>query len=549
MVEPMSLTSFAVENAAALRDVWAVYETRREAVRTAVLAVAKDHPVFGETLTDLLSVQPQRLLARAVESGVWAEWTAALQVHAKTREAVPLSSFCEVVRAVDGVMVPALVTAYGAEPERLSGALRAMRGFVDLAVTPLVEPGEMTDAFRRMNEELEKRVAERTAELERSEEQLRHAQKMEAVGRLAGGIAHDFNNLLSVILSYGEMMSAELPKDDELHDDLSEIRRAAHRAADLTRQLLAFSRQQVLAPRVVDLNQVVTGMDKMVVRLIGEDVEVRTVAAPDLAPVMVDPGQIEQVLMNLVVNARDAMPDGGMLTIETRNVVLDEAYAEQHDGVKPGAHAMIAVTDTGVGMDKATLGRIFEPFFTTKGAGKGTGLGLSTAFGIVKQSGGHIWVYSEVGRGTTFKIYFPRATLDARHTTSTLPAASPRGHETVLLVEDEEQVRTLVRAILVRHGYSVLVADAGPSAMKLAESYAEPIHLLLTDLVMPKMNGRELAERLAPRRPEMKVLFMSGYTDDTVVRHGVLDSGVAFLQKPITPDALARKVRDVLDAP
>ncbi len=370
---------------------------------------------------------------------------------------------------------------------------------------------------------------------------------MEAIGRLAGGIAHDFNNLLSVILSYGELIGGELPRDNPLQSELAEIRKAGQRAADLTRQLLAFSRRQVLEPRVVDLNQVVVGMNKLVQRLIGEDIELRTVGAPDLASVKVDPGQIEQCLMNLVVNARDAMPDGGTLTIETANVDLDPSYLSEHAGMAPGAHVMLAVTDTGCGMDEETLSRVFEPFFTTKEAGKGTGLGLSTVFGIVKQSGGHVWVYSEPGKGTTFKLYFPRVAALERHASGLTPQVRPRGTETILLVEDEDQVRALASAVLARQGYKIHTAENGSAAIALLETLSGDVDLLLTDVVMPKMSGRELAEKIAPARPKMKVLFMSGYTDDTVVHHGVLDSGFAFLQKPITPDTLARKVREVLD--
>ena len=400
---------------------------------------------------------------------------------------------------------------------------------------------------RAMLTELERRVEERTKELRESEEQLRQSQKMEAIGRLAGGVAHDFNNLLSVILSYGEMMSSAIPKDDPLSGELTEIRKAAQRAADLTRQLLAFSRQQVLAPKVTDLNQTLASMDKMLTRIIGEHIEVRTLQAQALGMVKVDPGQIEQVIMNLVVNARDAMPQGGTITLETANVELDQSYADEHVGVTAGPHVMVAVTDTGIGIDKQTLGRIFEPFFTTKETGKGTGLGLSTVFGIVKQSGGHIWVYSEVDHGTTFKIYFPRINAETRRASLGGIVTTPRGSETILLVEDEEQVRTLAKNVLKRQGYSVVDAHDAASAIALASKHEGRIHLLLTDVVMPKMSGRELVEKLGPTRPDMKVLFMSGYTDDTIVHHGVLGAGVAFLQKPITPDTLARKVREVLD--
>jgi len=406
---------------------------------------------------------------------------------------------------------------------------------------------------RVIRHSIERKAAQ--AALHRSEAQLRQAQKMEAMGSLAGGVAHDFNNLLSIILSYSDMLAVGLKPADPMRADLAEIHGAGLRAAALTRQLLAFSRQQVLLPRVVDLNEICAGMEKMLRRVIGEDVELASRAAPALGKILADPGQLEQVIMNLVVNARDAMPSGGKLTIETAEVVLDGAHASEHPGVTAGVHVMLAVSDTGVGMAHTTQARLFEPFFTTKEAGKGTGLGLATVFGIVRQSGGTIWVYSELGVGTTFKVYFPTA----GHAHINPPSAPPpgvrtlHGTETILLVEDDERVRVLARTILRKYGYNVLEAQSGGDAFLLCEQYSAVIDLLLTDVVMPRMSGRQLAERLLVVRPQMKVLYMSGYTDDAVVRHGILESTIAFLQKPLMPHALARKVREVLgpsaDAP
>ncbi len=380
------------------------------------------------------------------------------------------------------------------------------------------------------------------------EEQLRQSQKMEAVGRLAGGIAHDFNNLLTAILGYAEIAAGRLKPEDPSWLDLSEIVKAAQRAADLTRQLLAFSRKQVLELRVIDLNRVVTTTHKMLRRLIGEDVELVLSLKKRLGSVKADTGQIEQVLLNLAVNSRDAMPKGGTLTIETSEIELAESYSTLHFDVPPGPYVVLAVSDTGTGMDAKTLSHVFEPFFTTKEAGKGTGLGLSTVYGVVKQSGGHVTAYSEPGVGTTFKIYLPRVE-DAPETDhgSSAPAALAGGTETILVVEDEEAVRRLACRALEAQGYTVLSAAGAREAIRLCEEHAGKIHLMLTDVVMPGVSGRDLARSAAAIRPSLRVLFMSGYTDDAIVHHGVLDAGTPFLQKPFTPRSLAQKVRWVLD--
>ena len=378
------------------------------------------------------------------------------------------------------------------------------------------------------------------------EEQLRQSQKMEAVGRLAGGIAHDFNNLLTVITGYSELLLIQIDDKSPLWKEVEEIKRAGERAAALTQQLLAFSRRQVLQPKVLDLNDVVSHMEKMLRRLIGEDVELRTVLGTGLGSVKADPGQIEQVIVNLVVNARDAMPGGGELTVETSDAKLDKEFLREHPSASEGQYVCLAVSDTGVGMSAEVKGHLFEPFFTTKGKGKGTGLGLSTVYGIVNQSMGHIAVDSEIGRGTTVRVYLPGVEGKAERLPEA-PVAGLYGGETVLVVEDEDSVRGIVTRVLAENGYRVLWACDGNEGLRLFEENGEAIDLLVTDVVMPVMGGRELAARLEASRPGLKVLYMSGYTDDAINRHDALESGLSFIQKPFTPDGLLRKVREVLD--
>jgi len=430
----------------------------------------------------------------------------------------------------------------------------------------------LAEQLDELQRDWHKRVRERTAELEhandrllreiaehmrtekqlaQAQEQLNQAQRMEAVGRLAGGIAHDFNNMLSVVLGYSISLLESLPHDSLVRADLDEIRRAGERASQLTGQLLAFGRQQVLNPRVLDLNEVVEDVQRMLRRVLSEDIEIVTRLTSPLWKVKVDQGQIEQVLTNLMVNARDAMPHGGTITIESAHAVFDEDYVREHPGAALGPHVILAVSDTGVGMDKVTQARVFEPFFTTKEKGRGSGLGLAMVFGTVKQSGGHIWLYSEPDRGSTFKLCFPRceSLVDGPELLSQpstrLPL--PRGDETILLVEDDSQLRTLARTILLRQGYRVLDAGDPSEAIKVSASFDGRIDLLLSDVVMPRMSGRDLAARVLEARPDMCVLYMSGYTDNAIVHHGILDPDVEFLQKPITPDTLTRRVREVLD--
>jgi two-component system, cell cycle sensor histidine kinase and response regulator CckA len=455
-----------------------------------------------------------------------------------------LSVFYEPSDAKDGR--PEKTLALAAQTGRAEDEGRRVRKdgsifWANVVVAPIHDSAGVLLGFAKVTHDLTERRS--------LEERLSQSQKMEAIGTLAGGVAHDFNNLLSVVISYSELLADGLKDGDPMRADLDEIKGAGWRGVALTRQLLAFSRQQVLQPKVVDLTEIVAGMETMLRRLIGEDVELTAIGPPTLDKINVDPGQMEQVIMNLAVNARDAMPRGGKLTIETAEIVLDETYASEHSGVKPGPHVMLVVSDTGIGMENATQARMFEPFFTTKEIGTGTGLGLATVFGIVRQSGGAISASSEPGKGTTFKVYFPVAdrAMVARAPVPSADRRSLRGSETILLVEDDEGVRIVTRTILRKYGYNVLEAHGVGDAFLLCDQDAATIHLLLTDVVMPRMSGRQLASKLITARPDLKVLYMSGYTDDAVVRHGILDATIALLQKPITPEALVRKVRDVLD--
>ena len=387
-------------------------------------------------------------------------------------------------------------------------------------------------------------------ELRQKEHQLLQSQKMEAIGRLAGGVAHDFNNLLTAIIGYTDILLINSKLDEELKKYVQQIKSSSNRASSLIQQLLAFSRRQMMQKKTINLNKLVLNIDKMLRRLIGEDIELFTLFDKDLGMIKADPGQIEQVIMNLAVNARDAMPTGGKLTIETKNVNLDEAYFEHRINGQPGKYVMVSMSDTGHGMDEETKKHIFDPFFTTKEKGKGTGLGLSTVYGIVKQSEGYIWVYSEPGRGTTFKCYFPR--VDDAGEEDDIPKARHKtegGNETILLVEDEYIVRSLISNILKHYGYTVLESENGEKALEVREQYqCKAVHMLITDVVMPGISGRVLADKLLRSYPGMKVLYISGYTDDSIVRHGIIDEGIPFLQKPFAPNDLAKKVREILDS-
>jgi two-component system cell cycle sensor histidine kinase/response regulator CckA len=438
---------------------------------------------------------------------------------------------------------------------RIAGILKEQGSVRDLEIDFLTKSGERrigllsADLMKISGEECSLGILEDVTDRKLLEQQFHQAQKMEAIGRLSGGIAHDFNNLLGVIIGYSEVLEDRLKRNTVLRENAKEIGKAAQRAASLTRQLLAFSRQQMLEPKVVNLNAVVSDTRTMLQRLIGEDIELKGVLAPDLGHVKADKGQIEQIIMNLVVNARDAMPHGGKLILETSNVEVDEAFAREHPPVVPGRFVLLTVMDTGIGMDKETQARIFEPFFTTKEKDKGTGLGLAVVYGVVKQSDGYIWVDSELGAGTAFKIYLPRVDEPLEEASPITDAGkSSQGVETILLVEDEESLRHLTRTMLVAKNYDVLEANTGAQALEIARQFKGTIHLLLTDVVLPGMRGPELASKMALAHPEMKVLFVSGYTDYAVAANGMLEAGTFLLQKPFTRDALTRKVREVLDA-
>jgi two-component system, cell cycle sensor histidine kinase and response regulator CckA len=441
-----------------------------------------------------------------------------------------------------GLDIPCIVISGSVDESTILAAMRAGAG--DYL---------MKDNLMRLTPAVERelREAEGRRELRRLEEQFRHAQKMEAIGRLAGGVAHDFNNLLTVIIGYSDLLlsttTTTLP--EPTRSALDEIRKAADRGGELTRQLLIFSRRQTLNPKIVHLNELVANMEKMLRRLIGEDIDLVTLFKPGLNEVVTDEGQFEQVIMNLVVNARDAMPNGGKLTIETANVEVSARRVSADVDLAPGSYVMLAITDSGIGIDAETRSHLFEPFFTTKEAGKGTGLGLATAYGIVRQSGGEIAVYSEPGYGATFRIYLPSAhSTEAPPPAKTANVSQRSGSETILLLEDDPKVRHLIRQVLAAKGYHVLEAASGEEAIRLVRNTQEPIHLLLADVVLPEAGGPVVAKQIAAFRPGLRTLFISGYTDETMSRHGILDSATSFLSKPFLPETLAEKVREVLDA-
>jgi two-component system, cell cycle sensor histidine kinase and response regulator CckA len=521
---------------AVLRDVTERRLAEQTRARLAAIVESSEDAIVSEDVEELITTWnrgAERLF----------QWSAAEAIGQSMALVTPAELLGHERRVLDMIRRGEQVEQYETRRRRKDGVL------IDVSVSTSVlrdSSGAIMGASRIARDFTAQRAAE--AALRKSEEQLRQAQKMEAVGVLAGGVAHDFNNLLSVIGSYAVLLLSQVAKSDPMRRDIEEIRLAGERATKLTRQLLAFGRRQVLNPQVLVLQEVVAGMEQMLKRLINEGIELSLPALPSAGRVFADASQLEQVIMNLVVNARDAMPRGGRLAIETAVVELDEAYARANPGVRPGNYMLLSVTDTGTGMDAATRQRIFEPFFTTKERGKGTGLGLSTVFGIVQQSDGHISVRSEPGQGSTFELYFPLTEqVPSSRISVTPPSTNVRGTETILVVEDDDQVRVLTRSILRRQGYTVLDSQNAGEAFLLCESHPTPIDLLLTDVVMPRMSGRELAKRLAPMMPGMKVLYTSGHSDILGDDEQVPDAA-SFLPKPITPDALLRKVREVLEA-
>jgi PAS domain S-box-containing protein len=509
-----------------LRDITAKKAGERGLRELAAIVESSEDAIIGENLEGVITTWNA-----AAEKIFGYKASEAIGRHAAMM--LPLESAGEVAENIERAR-----GGEGFRRESVRAGKEGKRLAASLTVSPIREDGKVVGIST---------IVRDISDRKRLEDQLRQSQKMEAIGRLAGGIAHDFNNLLSVIVGYTYVLQSSLPDDETLRSSAEQVMSAAEKASSLTRQLLAFSRRQVLQAEVIDLNDILAGMEKMLPRVIGEDVEVRAVRTPEIKRVKADPGQIEQVIMNLAVNARDAMPQGGKLTIETADVQFDVHDAAMHN-VRPGDYVLLAVSDTGIGMDAETRAHIFEPFFTTKEAGQGTGLGLATVYGIVNQSGGHIWVYSEPGKGTTFKIYFPATTAEPEPSRISRESQfALTGHETVLLVEDEASLRSLIEQVLGNQGYKVLVASMGEAALEIVKRHKEPIDLLITDVVMPKMGGQVLAEQMKTSHPEMKIIFMSGYTNNALLHNESLKEGALFLQKPFTPDVLLRKVREALN--
>jgi PAS domain S-box-containing protein len=509
----------------ALRDSEARYRAIFENTGTGMLIIGED------TTVSLANAETEKILGYSIDEIKGKSWTEFI-----VKEDLERMTEYHHMRRIDPTAVP---KNYESRLINSKGEMRDI--FLTVSMIPKTNKtvASLLDITNRKRAEQEMKALE---------EQLRQSQKMEAIGRLAGGIAHDFNNILTIIKGYSQLSLSELKEGHPLRENLEGIKKSTDRATDLIRKILAFSRRQVMEMKVLDLNTLLMDLDKLLHRVIGEDIELVAVLAEDLGRVKVDPGQIEQVILNMAVNAKDAMLNGGKLTIETTNTELDEAYARSHLAVAPGRYVMLSVSDTGVGMSPEVKERIFEPFYTTKEKGKGTGLGLSTVYGIVKQSGGNIWVYSELGQGTTFKIYLPREEEPLEEIREKVVNGElPLGSETVLVAEDEEEVRKLAVRILEKQGYKVLEASQGEEALFISKKHEEPIHLLVTDVVMPGMSGRDLSERLTSLRPEIKILYMSGHSDSAIIHHGVLERGVNLLQKPFTPEALARKVREVLE--